>query len=89
MLETGYANAINHLLWACRRGMLELDLILEPFTRHAYSGLPAEQQALFRRLLDCNDQDLYHWLIGSSEPKDAALLEIITLVRAYALQRSL
>ena len=32
--------------WACRRGMLELDVLFMPFVEEAYDSLSAEQQAI-------------------------------------------
>ena len=54
---------LRKLCWRSRRGMLELDLLLPPFTRNAYPGLPPEEQARYRQLLACEDQDLFAWLM--------------------------
>ena len=35
------------LKWACRRGMLELDVLFIPFVDEAYDDLPATQQRIF------------------------------------------
>ena len=43
--------------WACRRGMLELDVLFMPFVEEAYDSLSAEQQAIFQRLLTEEDPD--------------------------------
>jgi len=72
---------MNRLRWASRRGMLELDLILQPFVENVYSGLPEEQQQLFHQLLECEDQDLFAWFMHHYDPEDADLKEIVTIVR--------
>jgi antitoxin CptB len=61
------------LIWACRRGMLELDVILTPFVEHEYDGLEEAQRATFRRLLECDDPDLFAWFMGHDRSRDAAL----------------
>ena len=33
------------LKWACRRGMLELDILLEPFVDEAYDALSIEKKS--------------------------------------------
>lgn len=69
------------LQWACRRGMLELDLLLQPFAAQIFPQLPVDEQNTFRRLLECNDQQLYDWLVKQVEPDDIALAAMIKRVR--------
>ena len=73
----------NRVRWHSRRGMLELDLVLEPFVEQRYSGLSEHQQRLYRRLLECEDQDLYSWFLGRVRPGDAELAEIVDVVLDY------
>ncbi len=69
------------LRWQCRRGMLELDLMLGRFLDGAsYSLLQPHEQADFRRLLAMPDQTLYQWLIGQTIP-EASLQAIVLQIR--------
>lgn len=52
----------NRLRWACRRGMLELDVLLGNFLTEGYLQLSAAEQQQFEDLLLCEDQDLFEWL---------------------------
>ena len=52
------ATELNRLFWHSRRGMLELDVLLVPFVKEVYPSLDAEDQARYRKLLECEDQDL-------------------------------
>ena len=72
------------LMWACRRGMLELDVILAPFVEHEYDGLPPVQQATFERLLECDDPDLFAWFMGHRSSDDAELQAMVI----YILERN-
>lgn len=54
---------INRLRWQCRRGMLELDLLLLPFFDKHYLSLSRSDQAIFEQLLSYPDQDLYRMLV--------------------------
>ncbi|OGT44083.1 MAG: hypothetical protein A3F42_00060 [Gammaproteobacteria bacterium RIFCSPHIGHO2_12_FULL_37_34] len=78
---------ISSLRWACRRGMLELDVLLQHFLEKAYVGLSQADQTLFIQLLECSDQELFSWLIGQNRPSDQHLLRIIDLVRHHARSR--
>ena len=73
----------NRLCWHSRRGMLELDLMLGPFVRDCYPGLDAEDQLRYRRLLECEDQDLYSWFLRRCQPQDEELQKIVERILAY------
>lgn len=70
----------SRLLWASRRGMLELDLILMPFVEHVYPTLDESDRQRYWKLLDQEDQDLFAWLLGRRQPHDPDLLRIVQLV---------
>lgn len=59
----------SQLQWACRRGMLELDLLLEHYLEHDYDKLSSAEQQLFIDLLGEADQDLFSWLFADAKPK--------------------
>ncbi|MGM0525612.1 MAG: succinate dehydrogenase assembly factor 2 [Pseudomonadota bacterium] len=67
----------RRLKWACRRGMLELDVLFEPFVEQAYDELNEEKKAIFRRLVTCDDPDLFAWFMGHKECPDAELKSMI------------
>jgi antitoxin CptB len=72
----------NRLCWHSRRGMLELDLMLGPFVRQHYPMLPASSQAHYKRLLECEDQDLFTWFMGREKPPDEELADIVEQILA-------
>ena len=76
-----------NLRWACRRGMLELDVLLGNFLEEAFVKLPENEQAIFVNLFNNNDQDLYHWLIGQVEAPEADLAMMIGKIRHHAQHR--
>jgi antitoxin CptB len=75
-----------NLRWACRRGMLELDILLGNFLEKAYIHLPGNEQVLFVNLLKCEDQDLFEWLTGKKIPPDAETVYMINKIRATTVQ---
>ena len=81
------AAEFNRLCWHSRRGMLELDLVLEPFVKERYRELTGEDQARYRNLLTCEDQDLFAWFLGRVVPEDDELAAIVELVLAHARGR--
>mgnify|MGYP000881532480 FL=1 len=71
----------NRLVWASRRGMLELDLILLPFVEKVYDTLSAEDKASYEELMLCEDQDMYAWFMRREDPSDNRLQRIVDIVR--------
>jgi antitoxin CptB len=78
------SSEFNRVCWASRRGMLELDLVLEPFVKEVYPSLSVEDQRRYRQLLECEDQDLYSWFLGRVSPDDAELAGIVDAILAFA-----
>lgn len=68
------------LRWACRRGMLELDVLLAPFVEQGYDALTTAQQQDFERLLACDDPDLFAWFMGHAKSDDASLQALVQLI---------
>lgn len=67
----------NRLRWQCRRGLLELDLVLQRFIEREYQNLSTDERANFARLLKMPDQTLFAWLQGDTHeltPEFAALV---------------
>ncbi len=71
---------LNKLRWRSRRGMLELDLLLVPFFDEEFSGLSDQMQLTFVKLLEQDDPDLLMWFSNKSEPEDAALAELVSVI---------
>jgi antitoxin CptB len=66
----------RRLLWRCRRGMKELDVLLERFARGVLPTASAQQRATFARFLELPDPVLVDYLLGQGErpePELAAL----------------
>ncbi len=58
----------DRIRWRCRRGLLELDLVLKQFLEHRFDGLDAGERRLFDELLDTPDNDLLDMALGRAEP---------------------
>lgn len=69
------------LRWQCRRGMLELDVILQSFFDSKFHSLTDEEQQAFERLLSQPDPILYSWLLGFEKTSDPSLIKIIELIK--------
>ena len=68
--------------WHCRRGMLELDLLLIPYFDNCFAQLSPELQHSFIQLLDCADPDIYNWFLNAETPP-IEFMSIIEQLRDY------
>lgn len=77
----------SRLEWACRRGMLELDVLLGNFLKEVYLTLPLEDKILFIKLLGCPDPEIFAWIMGHEKPTDFNLIKITEMIRHHAKSR--
>ena len=71
----------GRLLYRCRRGMKELDVLLERFARRFLAQAPAGERRAFERLLNLPDPLLAAYLLGETRPVDRELRELTARIR--------
>jgi antitoxin CptB len=70
----------NRLQWKCRRGLLELDIVLERFLhKNAPQG---EEASLLSALLELPDNDLWDIVAGRSDAYDHRFKDVVARLRA-------
>ncbi len=78
--------ATEKLKWKCRRGLLELDLVLQKYLRHhVVDGGGRDEDGLNEalvELLDLPDNDLWDIVIGRSNAYDPKYERIVARLRA-------
>lgn len=67
--------------WRCRRGMLELDIILHRFIDHYFEQLDEHQIELFEQLLMLSDNDLRELLFSDKHISDQTFQPLLELLR--------
>ena len=72
----------RRLYWHCRRGMKELDVLLESFARQMLPSAPDEERVTFAQLLALPDPVLAQYLLGGSPPADPALARLVARIQA-------
>ena len=58
----------KRIKWRCRRGVLELDVILHRYYDKKFDTLPADEKDLFALMLEEPDPILINWLIKRETP---------------------
>jgi antitoxin CptB len=70
-------SGIRRILWRCRRGTRELDILLGGFAAKNYRALADRDRQLFAELLEQQDTVLTAWLVYHQPPDErfASLVE--------------
>ena len=63
--------------WRCRRGMRELDVVLQHYLEARYSDAPAAEQAAFEALLELQDPQLFAYLVRRDSPVELEQVNVI------------
>jgi succinate dehydrogenase flavin-adding protein (antitoxin of CptAB toxin-antitoxin module) len=73
---------LDRLRWHCRRGLLELDIVLERFLQQHVTQLGEEELAALAELLEYPDNDLWEVVNGKSERYAPRHRSIVARLRA-------
>jgi antitoxin CptB len=73
----------DRLLWRCRRGMRELDTVVEGYYLRCYAQLDTSGKATFETLLEEADPDIFAWLTRK-QPVPRNYLPLIERMRTLA-----
>ena len=71
----------KQLVWRCRRGVRELDVLLSQFLASGYDSLEESERLDFERLLEIQDPTIMDWLYGRADVKDEGLKFIVDQLR--------
>lgn len=72
---------LRKLRWRCRRGMRELDQLLERWLDRAWRQSPTRERAAFLRLLDTEDDTLWRWFLGHEIADDVEIAALVEHIR--------
>jgi antitoxin CptB len=73
--------ARERIRWHCRRGMLELDLVLGRFLEHHFDALDAPGVDAFTSLLERTDPELLDLVMGHAQAHAGNESRVLALIR--------
>lgn len=71
----------NRLSWQCRRGMRELDEMLNTFMEKCYNSMSQKELEQFKLLLEYHDTVLLDVLMGRQAAPDREVTHIVQEIR--------
>lgn len=75
------------LRWRCRRGMKELDVLLERYAAAVLPQAGAGERQLLARLLERPDPELVGYFLAGEVPAEPQMAALVTRIAASALPR--
>ena len=82
---SGADRARERIRWQCRRGLLELDLILHAFIDKYLDRLAQPELDALAALLEHPDPVLLDFVMGRCEPDTAYERDLVALMRSIAV----
>lgn len=70
-------NRLSQLKWRCRRGMRELDVLLQRYLEERYASASLQEQQAFEALLELPDPQLFAYVVNRERPSDPHLVNVI------------
>lgn len=71
---------LARLRWRCRRGMRELDVVMQRYLELRYGAATAAERLAFESLVEQQDPLLLAYLMGREIPADPAQCRVIALI---------
>jgi len=68
---------LDKLKWQCRRGTLELDIILEKYLQEGYATSTEQEKLAFQGLIKLEDTELLAYLMGDKPADKAEFIHLI------------
>lgn len=72
---------LERVRWRCRRGLLELDLVLQRFVDEYYAKLGDAERRQFETLLDLSDNELWDMITLRKKQENNGLQRVLSLLQ--------
>jgi antitoxin CptB len=72
---------LERVRWRCRRGLLELDLVLQRFVDEYYAKLGDAERRQFETLLDLSDNELWDMISLRKKQENNGLQRVLSLLQ--------
>ncbi|MGH8169496.1 MAG: succinate dehydrogenase assembly factor 2 [Steroidobacteraceae bacterium] len=76
------------LLWRCRRGMKELDVVLGRYAAATLAQAGSTERHLLARLLDLPDPQLAGYFLGGEVPPEPEMAALVTRITSSGMIRT-
>ena len=78
----------NEIIYRCKRGLLELDLLLDKFDKATLKNMTVNDKLQLLKLFEINDNVLLKLLTNSKECSSNDMNSLLKLIRDYSNNES-
>lgn len=75
----------RRLAWRCRRGMLELDMVLQRFVLAQFNQLSLAEMQVFDEMLELPDNDFWALIQSTTQQENLHLQSVITQLKTVCV----
>ena len=74
----------NRLVWRCRQGTRELEILLIRYVDSCFDSMTKEEQLTLQSLLEHSNPDLNDWLVYGATVPDRQFSVLVQKIRTFA-----
>lgn len=82
MSEHANIDRLGYFRWRCRRGMKELDFVLNGFLDQCWDELSQQDKKQLDTILAEQDMQLWYWFSGQEQPQEPATQSLVKRICA-------
>tara|TARA_B100000524_G_scaffold161140_1_gene82031 strand:+ start:133 stop:363 length:231 start_codon:yes stop_codon:yes gene_type:complete len=73
---------ISKVIWKCRKGIREIDILLSRYTEKVYPTLNSEQQSIYVEFIDLDTYEILDMLVNN-KPYDKKYQKIVEALKSF------
>ena len=73
---------ISKVIWKCRKGIREIDILLSRYTEKVYPTLNSEQQNVYVEFIDLDTYEILDMLVNN-KPYDKKYQKIVEALKSF------
>ena len=73
---------ISRVIWKCRKGIREIDILLSRYTEKVYPTLDKEQQDMYVEFIDLDTYEILDMLVNN-KPCDKKYQKIVEALKSF------
>ena len=74
---------LSEVIWKCRKGIREVDILLSSYTEKFYSGLSEEDKKNYIEFIDKDTYDILDVLVNDKKPTNKKFLKIVEALKSF------
>ena len=74
---------LSEVIWKCRKGIREVDILLSRYTEKFYSGLSEEDKKTYIEFIDQDTYDILDVLVNDKKPTNKKFLKIVQALKSF------